>query len=94
MNVQQRVRRFVVENFYLSDASSLSDDTLLVTNGIVDSTGVLEIIAFVEAEFGIRIRDEETVPENLESIERIAAFIGRRREAERATRSPAEASFG
>ncbi len=94
MDVRQRVRQFVVDNFYLSDASKLSDDALLVTSGIVDSTGVLEIIAFVEAEFGIRIRDDETVPENLESIERIAAFVGRRRDAERATPRRAEASAG
>jgi acyl carrier protein len=94
MDVRQRVRQFVVDNFYLSDASRLSDDTLLVTSGIVDSTGVLEIIAFVEAEFGIRVRDDETVPENLESIERIAAFVGRRRAAERAASGRAEASTG
>jgi acyl carrier protein len=78
MNIQQRVGRFVVENFYVSDPAELTDDTLLVPSGIVDSTGMLEIIAFVETEFGIRVGDEETIPENLESIRRIAAFVDRK----------------
>ncbi len=78
MNVQQRVRRFVLENFYVSDPSEVADDTLLVTTGFVDSTGMLEVITFLEEEFGIRIADDETTAENLESIERIAAFVERK----------------
>ncbi len=78
MTIEERVGQFVVERFYVSDPSELRDDTLLVTTGIVDSTGMLEIIAFLEEEFGIRIRDDETVPENLESIRRIAAFVDRK----------------
>lgn len=78
MTISQRVKTFIVENFYLSDPSELADDTLLVTSGIVDSTGMLEVIAFLETEFGIRIADDETTPENLESISRIAAFVQRK----------------
>lgn len=81
MTVEQRVRRFIAENFYVSDAAALADDSLLVTSGIVDSTGMLELIAFVETEFGIRIADEEMIPENLETIARIAAFVARKRQA-------------
>jgi acyl carrier protein len=79
MSVRERVRQFVVENFYISNPAELADDTLLVTNGYVDSTGMLEIIAFLESEFGIRIADTETTPENLESIARIAAFVDGKR---------------
>ncbi len=79
MNVQQQVRRFVLENFYVSDPSEVADDTLLVTTGFVDSTGMLEVITFLEEEFEIRIADDETTAENLESIERIAAFVERKR---------------
>lgn len=78
MTTEQRVGRFVVEHFYVRDPSELRDDTLLVTSGIVDSTGMLEMIAFLEAEFGIRIGDEEMIPENLESIGRVAAFVDRK----------------
>ncbi len=80
MSVQGRIKQFIVENFYVSNPAELADDTLLVTDGYVDSTGMLEIIAFLESEYGIRIADTETTPENLESIERIAAFVARKRE--------------
>jgi acyl carrier protein len=78
MDVQKRVRQFIVENFYISNPSEVADDTLLVTAGFVDSTGMLEIVTFLETEFGIRIADHETTPENLESIARIAAFVARK----------------
>ncbi len=81
MTLQQRVRQFIVENFYVSDPSELADDTSLITSGFVDSTGMLEVIAFLESEFGIRVLDQEMVPENLESIGRIAAYVARKREA-------------
>ena len=79
MTTEQRIRQFIVENFYVSDPSELADDTSLITSGYVDSTGMLEVIAFLEAEFGIRIADDEATPENLDSVARIAAFVGRKR---------------
>lgn len=79
MTTEQRVRQFVIENFYVTDPSSIDDDTLLVTNGIVDSTGMLEVIAFLEEQFGIKIADQEMTPENLESVSRIARFVARKR---------------
>jgi acyl carrier protein len=78
MDVQKRVRQFIIENFYISNPAEVADDTLLVTAGLVDSTGMLEIVTFLETEFGIRIADHETTPENLESIARIAAFVVRK----------------
>lgn len=79
MNIQQRVRQFILENFYVADPAEVGDDTLLVTTGVVDSTGMLEVVGFLEAEFGIRIEDREMTPENLESIERMASFVDRKR---------------
>ena len=81
MTIQQRVKQFIVENFYVSDPSQISDDTLLVTTGVIDSTGMLEMIAFLEESFGIAIADHEMTPENLESIERMAAFVTRKKQA-------------
>ncbi len=81
MNVRERVRRFIVDNFYVSDPSQLGDDTSLIQGGFVDSTGMLEVIAFVETEFAIHVDDLETVPENLETIGRIAAFVTRKQGA-------------
>ena len=79
MTIQERVKQFVVENFYVTDPSELTDDTSLITSGFVDSTGMLEVIAFLESEYGIDIEDQETVPENLETIGRVAAFVTRKR---------------
>jgi len=86
MNVQSHIRQFIVQNFYLPDPAEISNDTLLVTNGIIDSTGMLEVIAFLEEHFGVQIRDEDTTPENLDSIDRMAAFVARKlRGADQAT---------
>jgi acyl carrier protein len=78
MNVQQRVKQFIVENFYVSDPSELADGASLIQGGWVDSTGMLELITFLEEEYGIRIADTEMTPENLDAIERIAAFVARK----------------
>ncbi len=78
MSIEQRVRRFIVENFYVTDSSALADDASLIQGGWVDSTGMLEVIAFVEDEFGVRISEEEMTPENLDGIARIAAFVARK----------------
>lgn len=79
MTNQQRVKQFIVDNFYVTDPSALQDDTSLIEGGYVDSTGMLELIAFLENAFGIRVGETETVPENLETISRIVAFVDRKR---------------
>lgn len=83
MNVEarQRIRQWVIENFYVADPSLLDDEASLLDRGIIDSTGVLEVIAFIEREYGVRVADEEMLPENLDSIARIAAYVGRKRAA-------------
>jgi acyl carrier protein len=78
VETSQRVRQFIVENFYISNPAEITDDTLLVSNGYIDSTGMLEVISFLESEFGIQISDQETTPENLESVKRITDFVSRK----------------
>ena len=77
ITIQQRVREFIVENFYV-DAASVTDETSLINDGIVDSTGMLELIAFLEGQYAIKVGDREMTPENLETLSRIAAFVGRK----------------
>jgi len=79
METLSRVREFVTRNFFVSDAAQLTDGASLLDLGVVDSTGVLEIIGFIESTFGLSIEDDEIVPANLDSIERIAAFVDRKR---------------
>lgn len=81
MDTNRRVREFVTGNFFVQDAAGLTDSASLLELGVVDSTGVLEIMAFLESTFGVSVEDDEIVPENLDSIERIAAFVERKRAA-------------
>ena len=76
MNTQERVRQFILEYFYVSDPADLTDEISLIDSGFVDSTGMMGMIVFLETEYGIHIEDHETIPENLESISRIADFVG------------------
>jgi acyl carrier protein len=76
---KQAVRRFIVENFFVSETTVLTDDTSLLDEGIVDSTGVLEVTAFLEEAFGVTIDDAEIIPANLDTIANIAGFVRRKR---------------
>ena len=78
MKLQQQIRDFVTSNFYVADPKALEDRTSLLDHGIIDSTGVLEVIMFIESTFGVTVEDSEMLPENLDSIERIAAFVARK----------------
>lgn len=78
MTVQERVRAHILEFFYVSDPGQLTDETSLLDSGIVDSTGMLDVILFLEAEYGFHVEDDETIPENLETISRIAAYVARK----------------
>ena len=81
MDLKQQLREFVTSNFYVADPAALADDASLLEHGIIDSTGVLEVIAFLEEKFSIAVDDSEMLPENLDTIERIAAFVGRKQQA-------------
>jgi acyl carrier protein len=78
MELKKQVRDFVTANFYVADPAALEDRTSLLDQGIIDSTGVLEVIMFIESTFGVTVEDSEMLPENLDSIERIAAFVARK----------------
>lgn len=77
-DAQQSVRNFIRKNFVLDDKIPLSDSDSLIGTGIVDSTGILEIINYVEETFALHCEDNELVAENFDSVEKIAAYIGRK----------------
>jgi acyl carrier protein len=73
------LRRFIGENFmFQEDPQSLADDASFLQNGIIDSTGVLELVSFLESTFGIEVADEEMLPENLDSVRAVSAFVARK----------------
>lgn len=76
-----RLRAFIATNFYLPPGQPLDEDSSFLDQGIIDSTGVLELVAFVEEEFGIAVGDHELVPANFDSIAALAEFVARKRGA-------------
>lgn len=69
------VREFISENFLFRADAEIDNDQSLLESGVIDSTGVLEVIAFLEQTFGIVIADEEIVPENLDSINNMTRYL-------------------
>jgi acyl carrier protein len=77
--IQKQVRDFVIENLLLGEEESeFSDTQSFLESGLIDSTGILEIIGFLEEQYAITIEDDEMVPENLDSVERIVVFLQNR----------------
>jgi acyl carrier protein len=80
--LREQIRTFVLQNYlFTDDPSALSLDDSLLSRGIVDSTGMLEIIFFIEEQLGVKVRDEEMIPDNLDGVNRIARFVESKRRA-------------
>ena len=78
MNPRPLIRAFIEENFVLHGSNQALDDaTSLLDSGRVDSTGVLTLVAYVEDTFGLEVSDEDLVPENFDSVDRIVSYIER-----------------
>ena len=75
-----KVREFIVENFLFGSANGLKDDTSFLDEGIIDSTGVLELVTYIEEEFSIQVEDEELIPENLDSISNVVKYVQQKQE--------------
>jgi acyl carrier protein len=81
--LEQAIRRFVVDTFLFGNGGeTLGDQDSLLDRGIIDSTGVLELVAFIEGDFGIVVDDDDLVPANLDSIAGVAAFVRAKRSAQ------------
>jgi acyl carrier protein len=77
--LKSEIRQFVVDTFLFGSDENLTDDTSFLADGIIDSTGVLELVAHLEKTYGIKVKDHELVPENLDSIGSIAGFLATKR---------------
>jgi acyl carrier protein len=76
--IRDKVRGYILENLlFTDDASQLPDDVSLLERGIIDSTGVLEIVMFLEETFGIKVKDSDMLPENFDKVDSIARFVVR-----------------
>lgn len=79
MELRTRIRHFILENYlFTTDEEALHDRDSLLARGVIDSTGALEVILFLEEQFDIDVEEEEMVPANLDSVERLAAYVERK----------------
>lgn len=80
MRVQDEIRDYILKNYLFStDPKALDDSVSLMQTGVIDSTGVLELIMFLREQFAIEVADEEMVPDNLDTVHNIVAFVERKR---------------
>jgi acyl carrier protein len=80
MDIKHQIRTFIADRMLMAGgADALADDASLLEQNVLDSTGVLELVAFLEDTYGLKVGDTEIVPENLDSLDRIATFVERKR---------------
>jgi acyl carrier protein len=80
--IRREIRQFVVENFLMGDASSmLNDGESFLETGTIDSTGVLEVVTFLEANFSFKVEDRELLPENIDSVDNQVKYVLRKQNA-------------
>lgn len=83
MSIKQQIRSFILNNYlFTEDEGKLSDTDSLMESGTMDSTGVLELIMFLEETFGVKVADHEMVPANLDSVVNIVAYVERKQQAQ------------
>jgi acyl carrier protein len=75
------IRQFIVGNFLFGQPANFADDQSFLESGIIDSTGLLELVSFVEERYGISIADRELMPENLDSVKNLSQFVARKLDA-------------
>lgn len=74
-SIEETIRIFLVEHFLFGDGDTLKGDTSFLEEGIIDSTGILELVMFLEETYGIKIEDSELVPENFDTLNNIAHYL-------------------
>ena len=80
--MKNKIKLYILENYlFTDDTSALNDDDSFMAQGIIDSTGILEVVFFLEEEFGIKVADDEMIATNLDSVNNLVKFIERKRAA-------------
>jgi len=81
MELSDSIRQFIIENFLFEEDENLKEDTSFLEGGIIDSTGILELVTFLEETFDITVEDEELIPENLDSIGNVVNYLQKKQAA-------------
>lgn len=78
MQIEKQIRQFILQNLYFVEDNSFSDDASFLETGVVDSMGVMELVAFIQSEFGVTTENHEVVVENFDSVGKLANFVRRK----------------
>ena|SRR2546423_397615 len=78
MNIEDKIREFIIKNLYYAESAALSDDASFLAEGVIDSMGAMELVAFVESEFKIKVEMSEVIVKNFDSISKLADFVRRK----------------
>jgi acyl carrier protein len=78
MKTEQQIREFIIKNLYYTEDNPIADEDSFLETGVVDSMGVMELVAFVQSEFGVEVSQQEIVVENFDSIRKLADFVRRK----------------
>ena len=78
MNIEEKIREFIVKNLYYAEGPTLTDEASFLAEGVIDSMGSMELVAFVESEFKIKVDMSEVVVKNFDSISKLASFVRRK----------------
>ena len=78
MQIEHKIREFIVKNLYYAEDNPIADEDSFLETGVVDSMGVMELVAFIQSEFGVEVAQKEIVVENFDSVRKLANFVRRR----------------
>ncbi len=91
MQIEDKIREFIVKNLYYAEDNPIGDEDSFLETGVVDSMGVMELVAFVQSEFGVEVAQNEIVVENFDSIRKLANFVRRKLRVKEPATLPPEA---
>ena len=80
MPLKSEIKNFIIENFLYGQNDGFGEDVSFMQKGIIDSTGILELVSFVEEKYGISVADDELIPDNFDSVNKLSAYINRKTE--------------
>lgn len=82
MSIENKVRSYILENYlFTDDQSELNNDDSLLEKGVIDSTGIMELVFYLEEDFNIKVDDEDIIPENMDSVTRVVNFLNSKQAA-------------
>ena len=88
MKIENKIREFILKNLYYSEDSPIADEDSFLETGVIDSMGVMELVSFIQSEFGLEVGQHEIVVDNFDSVRKLADFVRRKLSPKRLTELP------